>query len=306
MTVYLDAIWLLNFLLDLLLLMLTKTLANEETKKKRLLFGAFIASLIVPISLYFPNAFFSTVIGKFFYSIIIILCTFRFKTIYRMVHLLLLFYFLTFAMGGGLLATHYLFNHPIILSNGKILTFQSGYGDPISWIFLMIGFPMVWLFTKTRMDKHSIEKIRYDQLYPVTLTMNGMTYSTTGYIDSGNQLTDPLTKAPVIIGDEVFLKNWFSESEWSLLKKAHENLELNHIPDKWKNKIRLVPFQGVEGINSFLLTLKPEEVIVEYEQRTIRTNKVLLGIQFASLTKDHRYHCLLQPQLIKMGTVDIA
>src|SRR5690625_6899171 len=79
-TIYLDAVWALNFVFDMMLLMLTQILAREDhTRKLRIMFGAFIASLLVPISLYFPNVFLTTVYGKVIYSLFIILCTFKFK-----------------------------------------------------------------------------------------------------------------------------------------------------------------------------------------------------------------------------------
>lgn len=305
-TIYLDAVWALNFFLDMMLLMLAQALAKDSTGKLRIIFGAFIASLLVPISLYFPDSFFMSVLGKFLYSIIIILCTFRFVSVYQMLKLLALFYFTTFSIGGGLIATHFIFQNPIGLSTNGLLTFNSGYGAPVSWLFVIIGFPLSWIFTKARMDKHAVEKIRYDQLYPVTIQLKQKSYSTTGYIDSANQLVDPATKRPVIICDEVFLKQWFSEEDWQMLKDAHTNLNLDKLPKEWENQLHIVPFQGVGGTSNFLFAVRPDQLIIYYNGQKIITSKVLIGIQFATLTEDQSYHCLLQPQIIKLATVHSA
>ncbi|GGJ86637.1 sporulation sigma-E factor-processing peptidase [Lentibacillus kapialis] len=302
MTIYLDAVWLLNLCLDMMLLMLTQALAKDSTKRLRILFGAFVASLLVPLSIYYPDSFFTSVMGKLLYSIIIIICSFRIYSVYQMFKLLLLFYFTTFSIGGGLIAVHFLFQDPVGLSPNGVLTFNSGYGDPISWLFVVIGFPVIWYFTKSRMDKHAAEKIRYDQVCPATIQIRQISQSTTAYIDSGNQLTDPLTKKPVIIGDEYLLKQWFSDEEWRLLEKVHETLDFEKIPEKWQNRIQIVPFQGVEGIRTFMLAIKPDKVTIVYDEQEIVTRKVLIGIQFAGLTKDQSYHCLLHPQIIKMAT----
>lgn len=306
MTIYLDAVWALNFLLDLMLLMLTKALARDSTGKWRLVFGAFIASLIVPITIYFPNSIFNGLLGKVLYSGLIILCAFRYQGIYQFMKLLLLFYFTSFAIGGGLTGVYFLLSSPVAVTGNGILTFNSGYGDPISWIFIVIGFPIVWLFTKYRMDEHAGEKIRYDQLCEVSIKMNEISYSTKGYIDSGNQLVDPLTKKPVIICDESFLKNWFSEEEWNQLKVVHEQLALDQIPQSWENKIQVVPYQGVEGSSMFLLAIRPDQIIVHYENQRLLTSNVLVGIQFGSLVRDRSYHCLLHPQIIKLATIQSA
>lgn len=306
MTIYLDAIWTLNFILDMMLLMLTQALARDHTGKKRIMFGAFVASLLVPISLYFPNTFITTFYGKFIYSILIILCSFKFMSIYRTIKLLLLFYFTTFAIGGGLVALHFLFQNPMMLSRSGLITFNNGFGDPVSLIFILIAFPIIWLFTKRRMDKHAVDKIRYNEMYPVTIQMNQESYSTTGYIDSGNQLVDPITKQPVIICDEIFLKQWFSDDEWEKLAEAHKELNYHKIPETWEKNIHIIPYQGVEGTSNFLMAIRPEKLIIYYGQERIITHKVLIGIQFARLTKDGAYHCLLQPQIIKLATVESA
>src|SRR5699024_4970865 len=289
-----------------MLLILTSTIAKVKISRIRLLIGAFIASLIVPLSIYYSDTFLTSIPGKFLYSLIIIVSTFGFLPINRILKLLILFYFVTFTVGGGLFAIHYMLQQPIGISSAGFITVNQGYGDPISWLFILIGFPCVWLFTKRRMDKHAIEKIRYDQLYKVTLTMNNKSYTTDGFIDSGNQLVCPLTKKAVIICDEIFLKQWFTEQEWKELKEAQENLQFEKIPSTWESNIHVVPYQGVGGNSSFILALRQNSITIDYNKRKIVTDNVLIGIQFASLTKDQIYHCLLQPQIIKLSAEDIA
>ncbi|WP_085992466.1 sigma-E processing peptidase SpoIIGA [Oceanobacillus senegalensis] len=306
MTVYLDAVWALNFFLDFMLLLLTKALARDHTKIIRIAIGAFFASCIVPITLIYPDSFFSSVTGKVLYSLFIILSSFGFITIYRYLKLFLLFYFTTFAIGGGLVALHFLFSSPITVTTSGLVTFNKGYGDPVSWLFVIIGFPLVWIFTKSRMDKHAKEKIRYNQLYTVTIKIRDKAFSTTGYIDSGNQLVDPLTKKPVIICDEIFLKQWFTDEDWQCLKIANDSLDIERLPKEWENFIQVVPYQGVQGSSMFLLAIRPDYIIVNYGEQTIKSRKLLIGIQFAGLTKDNSYHCLLHPQIIQLATIHSA
>lgn len=306
MEIYLDVVWALNFCLDFMLLLLTKALARDDTKIRKVIFGAFIASLIVPITLFYPNSFFASLIGKIIYSLFIIFCSFGFITIYRFFKLVLLFYFTTFAIGGGLVGLHFLFSNPISMSSSGFITYNSGYGDPVSWLFVLIGFPFVWYFTKKRMDKHASEKIRYDQLYSVSIKMKDKSFSTKGYIDSGNQLVDPLSKKPVIICDQTFLKKWFTEEDWIHLKNAYETFDMEMIPKDWESNIQVVPYQGVQGNNMFLFALRPEHLIVYYGEQQIKSSKLLIGIQFAELTKDNSYHCLLHPQIIQLATINTA
>lgn len=306
MTIYLDVIWLLNFLLDMMLLMLTGALARERTKRRRLFLGAFIAALLVPITLFYPNTFFTGVVGKVVFSIGIVMCTFRFRSVYQTVKLLILFYFTSFAIGGGLIGIHYFLKQPMMMSANGVLSFNEGYGQPISWLFVVICFPLVWKFTKNRMDKHAIEKIRYEQTYDLALKMQKSQFHTTGLMDSGNQLVDPLTKKAVIICDELFLQQWFSKKEWNQLKVAHDNLALEAIPKDWEPYIHIIPYHSVEGKSKFMLALKAEKLIIYMNEEELVISNVLVGIQFSHLTKDHNYHCLLQPQIMKLAAVHTA
>lgn len=305
-TIYVDVIWLLNLLFDMMLIMLTLILAKENTRKRRIILGSFVASVIVPITIYFPDSFFTSIIGKFLYSILIIVCSCNFRSVYQLFRLLLLFYFVTFTIGGGLMAIHFMVESPFGVSSNGIITFNNGYGDPISWLFVVICFPIVWHFTKKSMDKHAVEKIRYDQLCPITLDMNNKSFSTTGYIDSGNQLVDPLTKSPVVVCDEFFLRQWFSEDEWEAVQKACDLLDFDFIPKKWEKRIHIVPFHGVDGKSAYMMAIKPDKIKILYNQDEIITNKLLVGIQFSNLTKDESYHCLLHPHIIKLATVHSA
>lgn len=293
----------MNFLIDMIILLFVQSLARDDTKKWRIALGAFVASLIVPISLFFPHLWITKVSGKIAYSVIIVLVSFRFYSIRRLLTQLFLFYFATFTIGGGLIAIHFLLHGAVNVTQGGALTFSGHLGTPVNWLFVTIGFPFMWWFTKVRMDRHAADKIHYEQLCPVTVQLKKKARSTTGYIDSGNQLFDPLSKKAVVVCDEPFLQSWFSDSDWAALKASSNSLDVTKIPDGWRDYIHIVPFQGIEGKNRFMLAIRPDHLIVYHDGKKLITHKVLLGIQFASLAKDQSYHCLLHPQIIKMATI---
>lgn len=290
----------------MMLLLLTKSLLRMHTHIGRIIFGAFIASLIVPVSILYPGTFLTTVIGKILFSMVIIICTFRMVSFFHFLSSLATFYFVTFVIGGGLIAMHFLFQQSTVIQSFGFLHVQQGYGEPVSWLFVVIGFPIVYYFTQRRMDKHVEDTLEYDQLCDVTIQLKKKRFRTTGFIDSGNQLVDPVTLFPVIISDNVFLKQWFSHSEWNQLEEAHETLAFDLIPENWEKHIHVVPYQGVGGKRSFLIALRPEKVTIHMPDQQMSTNKVLIGMQFAKLTTDDAYHCLLHPYVMKKAPAQPA
>lgn len=307
MIIYLDIILLLNLFCNLLILSLTKYLARIHVNNYRLCVGAVIATSLVPLILFFPDSLINTFYGKGTYSVFIILCTFGFKGIQYILKSLFLFYFISFSIGGGLFGIHYLVQDSLAPQSNKLLLYVNNvYGDQMSLLLILIGFPLVWLFTKQRMDRHVKEKIKYDQMYDVTIEINEYEHQTVGYIDSGNHLVDPLTNRPVVICDEIFMKKFFTKEEWLILEKCIRENKVDDFPKSMETKIFIVPYQGVEGSTHYLYTIKPKRLIVNYHNGLIETSNVLIGIQLANLTVDQSYHCLLHPQIIHFNAIKIA
>lgn len=302
-TIYLDAIFILNLLFNFLILLLVQSLVRHETSRRRIFFGAFIATLFVPLTIYFPHTFFTSFIGKIFFSVIIIFCSFTILSFKQFLKLFFSFYFISFGIGGGLIALYYLMNETFVMTEWGILTYNTGFGDVVSWLFVIIAFPIVLVFTKWRMDRHMIDQIRFNEIYDVTIKINDKQFKTNGFIDSGNQLIDPVTRVPVVICDEHFLKQFFNEAEWELLKKAYHSLDVELIPKRWRQRTFVVPFKGVAGSSNILFAIKPDVLTVHYDGKTLMTKRVLIGVQFSQLTDDLQYHCLLHPNIVHTATV---
>lgn len=306
MTIYLDAVWLLNFFLDWMILMLTQTFSKSQNHRVRVMVGAIVASLLVPLNLFYPASLWTTPIGKLIFSFIIVLTAFGFKNFRLFLRHILLFYFVSFAIGGGLFGLYYFLNEQIQVTNGVVITYQSGFGDGVSWLFVIVGFPIVWWFTKKRLDNLVVQKMKYDEMISVSICMENTIKETVALIDSGNQLVDPITKQPVVICDEAFMKNWFSDEEWTLLKKASEDLCFDELPERWRDRFRLIPYHGVGGTSTFMIVLKPDWMQLTIKEQNLTINRVLIGLQFGQLAPDQSYHCLMHPHLLKAIAVDTA
>lgn len=177
------------------------------------------------------------------------------------------------------------------------ITFNKGFGDPVSWGFVLVSFPFVVLFSKRRFQKYTIENIKYNELYRMTITIDGIKERAVGFMDSGNQLVDPLTNNPVIIADGTILKRWFKEDEWSELENLSSSLKYMHIPEKWTGRINIIPYRTIDGESKMLTAIKPDKVSLFLDEKEIEREKVLIGIRFTNLSKDKSFNCLLQPRL---------
>ncbi|WP_377889335.1 sigma-E processing peptidase SpoIIGA [Alkalihalobacillus sp. R86527] len=297
MAVYLDVIWLLNICFDYMLLMLTSLLLKRHVRKRRLAAGALVASLYV-IFLFIPGMeFMVNPLVKLFYSLIIVSMTFGFTRFRSFLQSWLLFYFVTFMIGGGMLGAHYFFKQDVGVYNGAIATQGTGFGDPVSWGFVLVGFPVIWLFSKKRLSEIEAKKIHYDQIATVKITIDDVIVTAAALIDSGNQLRDPLSGAPVMILDMTIHSEQFSDQFLEKAKNVTDFQSEGEV-DRWEHRLRIVPFRAVGQDHQFLCALKPDEVEITTKEETLVVKKVLVGLSFQSLSGEKEYSCILHPKML--------
>lgn len=158
MTIYLDAIWLMNFCFDIMLLFLTAIILKRNIVWKKIMIASLIGSAIV-ILLFSPFAqLASRPESKLILSCVMVLYAFGFKKFRYFIENLLTFYFVTFAVGGGMLGTYYFFQVGFSFQNNMILTNGNGFGNPVSWLFIVVGFPIIWYFSRLRLEQVEAKK----------------------------------------------------------------------------------------------------------------------------------------------------
>lgn len=306
MTIYLDLIMFICFLFNGAILSVVTYIMKQKRSFVRLFFGTTIATLFVPLVLYFPESLFNTVLGKIIYSIIIIMFTIGFKPIYLLLKSLLTFYVVSFITGGAILSAHYLLEHSVQLSFRNLFLYvENMYHNEVSLILIFVGFSLTILMTKIWSDKLAIQHFTSDQLYRITLNWNDRQASTTAFLDSGNHLVDPLMNRPVIICDALFFQTFFTRDDWQKVKIAIEMNDPQCIPIHLASKFTIIPFQSVAG-QHYLYAIKPDKLTIQIKDKYFKTNKVLVGIQLSPITNDHSYHCLLHPQLITLQPHEFA
>src|SRR5699024_3386406 len=157
--------------------------------------------------------------------------------------------------GGILMMLHFVWTDHI--------SFMDNTGPNISATFVISFFPLIAYATKKQADYLLHKKIIYDQCYIVHLTLAGQTVSINGFIDTGNQLYDPLTNKPVAFMNRNIFKQLYSELEWEVI---HDKLESNNVgllPKSLQKKIISIPFIDITGVEQFTHVLLLDKLRVE-------------------------------------------
>ena len=238
MKIYLDLIMILNFFIDFILLLTVSLILKRNISLTRIMFGSFIGGLSI-LFLFFDMNNLILFIFKIIISILMVLITFKHVNLkYTLVNLLYL-YMSSIILGGFL----YLLN--VEFSYKKVGIIFINDGISINFILLLIFSPII-LYIYIKQTKNL--KYNYSNYYNIEILIKNKKYKYTAYMDSGNVLTDNLTKKSVILIDK---------------RKLLFNIK----------EFRLIPYMGVNGSN-MIKVIKIDKLLFNNKEYS----NVLLGI----------------------------
>ncbi|WP_071459366.1 sigma-E processing peptidase SpoIIGA [Bacillus massilinigeriensis] len=298
MPVYLDIIITLNILFDSLLLYMTAILLKQKIQVWRLGLGGMIGALLVLL----PFTPLSNLAGQFpvklGFSVLMVFASFGFKRFSSFFKTLMLFYFSTFMVGGTLTGVHYFIQFDQDLLVSAALGQTKGFGDPISWIFVMLGFPAAWHFSRNSTGKIEMAKIQFEELVTVRINILGVLLTVKGMVDSGNQVYDPLTRQPVMF---LSVKNLMDELPEPVKKLAEEPdliMKGGSIPKEIEGLVKLIPYKVMGHEHQLRMALKPELLEIDKGDRTYIADKALVSFTDQELSPDDQFQCIVHPKML--------
>ena len=174
MIIYIDLLIVLNFIYDYLIMNIVSIVLKRIINKKRL----FLSSIIGELSILFLILNFNYIILltlKLLLAIIMNIISFKYKNIKYTLTNLSYFYMISIIL-GGIIYYCYL-NH-------------------INYLITMIIVPLIL----TIYIIHNNLKINYNNYYNLVITFkNNHILNLNGYLDTGNNLIDPINNNPIII-----------------------------------------------------------------------------------------------------------
>lgn len=306
MIVYVDLIFLLNLLMDGAMLYTCAKIRKIRLVWWRLLLSAAIGASYVCM-MFFPElSFLYTFLVKISFSLLMIAVAFPYGSFLNYLRNLSVFYVVNFVAAGGILGVKYLLQNSSDVVNGILYT-HSGGGDSgvqVGLTFIVILACIMLLFIRKVFASQRRREQIVNYLATVEVHIDQFVSTCTGMIDTGNQLHDPLTRMPVMIM-EVTTYEGFIPSDWvhHIRSSRGDQLITDLIVEstEWQDRLRFVPYRGVNRNTQFMLAIKPDKVIVTYNNQQIVTEKVLIGLDGGVLSRDHTYQAIIHPALVAEG-----
>ncbi|RXT15015.1 sigma-E processing peptidase SpoIIGA [Ammoniphilus sp. CFH 90114] len=305
MTVYLDLIFLTNFLIDTILLWSTAFVLKLKPRWYRLGLGAAIGATYTLV-IFFPyiNGLF-TFFTKLLFSALMVFCTFGYHRIGAFLQRILCFYMVAFVLGGGLLGLHFFLQTESEILSGIVFTQTGGLGTSITWGFILIAFPCLWWLSGRALRQLKENNRKATFYVELEVFINEQAIACRGLIDTGNQLYEPITRWPVTIMDLNLFKEVLPEKLYATVKDKKDLSSHDIFPDvedDWLQKVRIIPYRSVSRGMDLLLALRPDKVRLIQDGEIYETKRVLIGLNPVPLSSDGSYQAIVHPQFIDGGT----
>lgn len=247
--VYIDSLFLLNLVVNYLLLLSAARLSGEIIRRFRLALGAALGGGYAA-AVFFPGmGFLLHPLCKLGAAVLMLLCAFSGSR--RLLRLTLVFFGVSAAFGGGIFAIELLGGRGLSLKNG---IFYSAMDLRLILLSAALCYVVLTLVFR-RTAKHGGPT---RELVPAVLTMGGKRVALTALVDTGNTLTDPVTNRPVMVAEGEKLTRLFPDGEApgpddlrdpvSAIERLSEGAK--------RGRYRLLPYQAVGVECGMLLALR--------------------------------------------------
>lgn len=285
MTVYIDLLFILNFVINTLVLAGGNVLARERVHRFRLLGGAAIGALY-SVLMFFPQTDFlfrvgmRLGVGALMTAVGIPTPSFR-----RYLRALLWFYLSLGVFGGGM----YLFY--TFTAAGAEMVYSNGiyYVDMPLWLLLAVSFGFYGLIRLAAFVQWHRQPHR--ELQAIEICCMGKYRSLTAFLDTGNTLRDPLTLSPVVIVQVQALVGLLPDALIAAVK-AGKHGQLEEINCQYRElKCRLIPFRSVGESGGLMFAVRPDWIRRLPDGEPV--GNVLLGLSSTILSEDNTYQALL-------------
>ena len=282
--IYADSLFLLNAVVDYLLLLCAARIAGEPLYRLRFAVSAGLGGLY-SVAIFLPGLLFLSAL-----PCRAACCCLMMTTAYgrsrRLLRQCIIFLLLTMAFGGCVVAVELLSDHTLSLGGGVV---YSEMDLKMLLLSAAICYAVVSLFF-ARAAKHTMAD---GSLAEVQIEKGGKQVRLMAFLDTGNSMTDPVTGHPVLVAEGAALAAFLPEAvrPWELdLDTPIQTMERLNGLGLWGD-FRLIPYRTVGVSRGMMLAMKVDRIMAMGQETEIR----LVALSATPISDGGGYQALLSP-----------
>ncbi len=279
-----------------IILYATSIILKIKPKLIRIILASIIGSIYAIVTYITEISIYTSIIAKGILAIVMVYVGFNPQDVKKMCKQVLIFYLTSFVFGGvALYLIYFIKPQEILMKNGMFV------GEYVLKVILLGG---IVAFIIIRISIKIVKtKINSKDMYcRIKIKFDNKIIQTKGMIDTGNLAKEPITNTPVIIVESSLLYEVMPKEIIDNVEKILGG-DLSVVPEdiqeKYKSKLRCIPFSSLGKQNGMLLGIKADEIIIEYEEEEKITKNIIIGIYDKSLTKRGEYRALIGLELVQ-------
>lgn len=267
MIVYLDILLLENFLINLFLLTITIQTIKKKISTLRLICSSIIGSIYV-ITVVIPWLHILTsIFFKIGIVLLMIFISLGYKDLVALVKGTIIFILYSMLLAGVIFYITIQSNQEI--SSGSFIYNFSYKNIILALMFLYLILNRVVMYVKDR-------RLIMSYIYKMEVIINGKQTEIKTFLDTGNELREPVTNLPVVIVERQLFKE-LNLKEYNIYK---------------------IPYSVVSGYGGNLIGIKPDNIRINING-SMREEKAILAFSDNKLSKYDDYRGLLPRGIIE-------
>lgn len=280
--VYWDILWAVNFLLDAVLLACTAYVMAKKLSLIKVGAAAAFGATYALTPLFNSTAFLYHPVLKICIAFVMVALAMKFTSIIDFLKVTGFFFGISFFAGGTAIA----------LSNvgESLFTLPKNY---FLWVITAVF--SILLFAKAGFFRLRSIFAKSSCKMVVRVSVQDETVETAAILDTGNELSCPLTGKPVIIMNSDSLRRLLPD----ILQKDEELFEIEKLPNDWKKRIQVIPYSALGG-RGMLTVIRPDKVEISVDKEHYTPVQALVGLARRDFCKDKNYQALVSTQLLPL------
>lgn len=270
--VYLDVFFMINFIMDYMIILITSRIAKVKKKRIRQLAGAGCGALYSVIVIKpLTNHLFKITLVNILIAAVMVLISFGFTSASVYIKNVFLLFVVSFTMSGII---NYLYYSTVI---GKyVRNVLSGNSNKVvnTRKFILVSVLAYILLSAIVRIIFSVRK-DMELYYDVKITFRGKSVVVRGLYDTGNGLTEPVSGKMVHI------------AEYKILKPLLEGDE------KAKENIYVIPFHSIGEEDGIMYGIRMDEMVVLVDDEPKFLYNPIIGIYTGNVSKRGNYSVIL-------------
>ena len=298
MTIYVDIVLLENLCMNYIILFGTAYIMKIKVKHIRILLASLIGAVYAVLAYAGVFPIYANLITKIILSICMTYIAFNPKKLKGLIKELLLFYLVSFSLGGCAFALLYIVRpQDIFMKDGVYI---GTYPLKIALLGGITGFVITYIaikIVKTRITKNEI-------IYKAVIKIEEQELEINVLLDTGNMLKDPISGDSVIMVEKNRLYKIVPKELLDNMNKflggEFENKEIL----EYKKRIRFIPFTSVGKQNGMLLGIKADLVKIITDVDEIINEKAIIGVYEKTFSKSGKYSGLIGLDILERSEAD--